>query len=99
MISQWIFPWFSDFPMDLPMTFRRRRAFVAQVSQQRLLHAAAQEGLHVLCHELLTAAKQRGPTDQGDQRGATGELVMSKAMAKSGKWDNYRENHRNILKR
>lgn len=30
------------------------------VSQQSLLHAAAQEGLHVLCHELLTAAKQRG---------------------------------------
>lgn len=30
------------------------------VSQQSLLHAAAQEGLHVLCHELLSAAKQRG---------------------------------------
>jgi hypothetical protein len=32
----------------------------AEVSQQSLLHAAAQEGLHVLCHELLSAAKQRG---------------------------------------
>jgi len=31
-----------------------------QVSQQSLLHAAAQEGLHVLCQELLSAAKLRG---------------------------------------
>lgn len=30
------------------------------VSQQSLLHAAAQEGLHSLCHELLAAAKLRG---------------------------------------
>ena len=49
--------WLEEFDGHISENLAMERC---QVSQQSLLHAAAQEGLHVLCQELLSAAKLRG---------------------------------------